>query len=222
MMPATFARITGAVYLLYFLTAIGSALLAPGVTGLGSLAPDAFNGSTYQLGVALGLVSTSLYLALVGLFYRLFRPVNSTVALLALVFGVMGCAVTAFGTVLQHAPLVVASAEPKLALVFLKVNAQALHVALVFFGTFQLFLGYLIYRSNFLPRLIGVLIAVAGVGWLTALGPGLPSPLAIVVAVLGGVAEGALMLWLLVYGVRQTSSVSGRDALRHNHLARPE
>jgi hypothetical protein len=206
--PATFARITGATYLLYFLTAIGGALLAPGVSGPGTLAPDAFSGSTYQLGVALGLVSTCLYLAVVGLLYRLFLPVNGTVALLALVFGVMGCAVTAFGTVLQHAPLVVASADPELALVFLKVNAQALHVALVFFGTFQLFLGYLIYRSNFLPRLIGVLIAVAGVGWLTALGPGLPALLAIVVALLGAVAEGALMLWLLVFGVRQTSSVT--------------
>lgn len=203
MRPATFARITGAVYLLYFLTAIASVLLAPGVTGPGRLAPDAFNGSTYQLGVALGMVATSLYLALVGLFYRLFRPVNSTVALLALLFGVMGCAVTTFGIVLQHAPSIVASSEPNLALVFLKVNAQALHVALVFFGTFQLFLGYLIYRSNFLPRLIGVLIAVAGVGWLTALGPGPPWPLAIGVAVLGGSAEVALMLWLLVLGVKQ-------------------
>lgn len=206
MRPATFARITGTVYLLYFLTAIASVVLAPGVTGPGRLAPDAFNGSTYQLGVALGTVATSLYLALVGLFYRLFRPVNGTVALLALLFGVMGSAVTAFGIVLQHAPSVVAGSEPDLALVFLKVNAQALHLALVFFGTFQLFLGYLIYRSNFLPRFIGVLIAVAGVGWLTALGPGLPSPLATGVAVLGAGAELALMLWLLVRGVEQTGS----------------
>ena len=210
MRAATFARITGTVYLLYFLTAIASVLLAPGVTGPGRLAPDAFNGSTYQLGVALGMVATSLYLALVGLFYRLFRPVNGTVALLALLFGVMGCAVTAFGIVLQHAAPVVAGSEPDLALVFLKVNAQALHLALVFFGTFQLFLGYLIYRSNFLPRFIGVLIAVAGVGWLTALGPGLPWPLATGIAAFGGIAELSLMVWLLVLGVRQTGLTTDR------------
>ena len=71
----------------------------------------------------------------------------------------------------------------------------------MFFGVFQLFLGYLIYKSTFLPRIIGILIAVAGVGWLTFLSPPLAHYLLTVLEVVGFGAEASLMLWLLVMGV---------------------
>jgi len=74
-------------------------------------------------------------------------------------------------------------------------------VALTFFGVFQLLLGYLIYRSGFLPPILGVLIAVAGVGWLLFLIPPLVSALVVYLEVLGFVAEALLMVWLLVRGV---------------------
>jgi uncharacterized protein DUF4386 len=218
----TRARITGAVYLLFFVTAVASGVLAPGVTGPGSLGGNAAavansieaHRSTYELGVALSLVSTAFYVALAGLFYRMFRPVGKTPALLAALFSLVGCAVTAFGGVLQLAPMAVLSGESYLnaftteqlqamALIFLNLNALAGHVALVFFGAFQLFLGYLIWRSAFLPRLLGALIAIAGVGWLTFLSSAASTPLLVPVEVLGFVAEAALMLWLLVMGVNE-------------------
>ena len=186
-----FARATGAVYLVYFVTAIGGGLLSGGVAGLGSASVDAIHRSTYQLGVAIGEVSTVLYLTLVVLLFRLLSGVNHTAAWLALVFGVTGCAIAAVGAAFEYAAL----SDPS----YLKLNAAALHVALVFFAGFDMFIGYLVYRSEFLPRLIGVLMLVAGVGWLTALGPAVPAP----VAAIGGLAELALMLWLLIVGVRE-------------------
>gem|GEM_PF-3950310 len=63
-------------------------------------------------------------------------------------------------------------------------------------------LAYLIFRSTFLPRALSVLLAIAGLGWLTFLSPSLgdhlfPYPLSIT----GLLGEGALTLWLLVFGV---------------------
>ena len=215
MNATTRARVTGAVYLLFFVTAVGSGVLTPGVTGPGTLDSGVLaHRSSYELSVALGLSSTAFYVALAGLLYHLFRPVSKTLALLAALFSLVGCSVTALGSVFQVAPLEVLSGDSYLkaftteqlqamALLFLNLNASAGHVALVFFGAFQLFLGYLIWRSTFLPRLLGALIAIAGVGWLTFLSPALSTPLLVPVEVLGFVAEAALMLWLLVRGVNE-------------------
>ena len=48
---------------------------------------------------------------------------------------------------------------------------------LVLFGFYCLLIGYLIFRSNFLPRILGVLMAIAGLGWLTFLWPSLAAHL---------------------------------------------
>jgi hypothetical protein len=217
--PRGRARIAGAVYLLFFVTAVLGALVSPstgpnGPSGNAAAAANAIVGheALYELGVALGLVSTVFYVGLAGLFYQMFRPVSRSLSLLVVLFSLVGCAITAVGTVLQLAPLDILSGGSylsvfndqqlrALSLLSLNLSVDAGHVAPVFFGVFQLFLGYLIYRSRFLPRVIGVLIAVAGVGWLTFLSPPLANYLLTVIEVVGFAAEASLMLWLLVMGV---------------------
>jgi len=219
MSPRTRARIAGAVYLLFFVTAVLGALVAPstGPSGPSGNAAAAANGivgheALYQLGVALGLVSTVFYVVLAGLFYQMFRPVSRNLSLMVVLFSLVGSAITAVGSLLQLAPLDILSGGTylsvfsheqlhSLSLLFLNLSLDAGHVALVFFGVFQLFLGYLIYKSTFLPRIIGVLIAAAGVGWLTFLSPPLANYLLTVLEVVGFAAEASLMLWLLVMGV---------------------
>ncbi len=88
-----------------------------------------------------------------------------------------------------------------LALLFLNLSVQVGYIALVFFGAFQIVLGYVIFTSTFLPRIIGVLIALAGLGWLTFLSPPLANQLLTPLEVLGIGAEASLMLWLLVIGM---------------------
>jgi Domain of unknown function (DUF4386) len=220
--PRTRARMTGVVYLLFFLTAILGEIFMEqaGISGLSALPGDAAatantilaHESSYRVGWALGLISTACYVALMALFYQLFRPVSRTLALLAAFFGLVGCAIMAFGSLLQLAPLVVLGGSPylsvltvkqlqTLALLFLHLNAQVGSIALVFFGLFQLVLGYLIYSSTFLPRVLGALIALAGLGWLIFLWPPLANSLLTYLEVLGFLAEAALVLWLLVMGV---------------------
>ncbi len=72
---------------------------------------------------------------------------------------------------------------------------------LLFFGPFCLLIGYLIFRSSFLPRILGVAMAFAGLGWLAFLLPTLPNYLSIAIKVVGFLAELSLCLWLLVMGV---------------------
>jgi len=88
-----------------------------------------------------------------------------------------------------------------LALMFLELNTQANNICVVFFGFYCLLIGYLIFRSAFLPRILGVLMAFAGLGWLTFLSPPLANYLSPYILVLGFLAELAFCLWLLVMGV---------------------
>jgi len=75
-------------------------------------------------------------------------------------------------------------------------------VALTFFGMFLIFLGYLVIRSELIPRAIGMWLVAAGVAWFAVL---LPVPAAVVapVVLLAGSSELALLLWLLFRGTRR-------------------
>jgi len=87
-----------------------------------------------------------------------------------------------------------------MALLFLRWSGQAFNLYLAFFGFCCMLVGYVVYKSTFLPRILGVLEAAAGVGYATYLWPPLanylyPYNLAL------GVGELALGFWLLVFGV---------------------
>ncbi len=159
------ARLTGVLYLLYFVTAVS----AEAIVG------------RQRLGLfdTVSLISDALYVTVTVRFYFLFRPVNGGISLLAAVLSLAGCANDVLN-LFKIAPF--------------KVNS------LVFFGPYCLLLGYLIFRSNFLPRVMGALMMLAGVGWLIFLSP-LASELSTYLKVIGFVAEASLMLWLIVKGV---------------------
>jgi hypothetical protein len=220
--PRVRARITGIIYLLYFLTAVlGEFFMRQaGISGVGAVSRDAAALATnliahepsFRLGFALSLISIACYVAVTALFYQLFRPVSRTLSLLAAFFSIVGLAIQTFASVFQLAPLVLLGRSPDLnalpvdqlralALIFLKLYAQAYGIGLVFDGLFLLLIGYLIFKSTFLPRVLGALIALAGLSWLTFLYPPLANYLSVGIAVLGGLAELSLLLWLLVVGV---------------------
>jgi hypothetical protein len=85
---------------------------------------------------------------------------------------------------------------------------------LVLFGFYCLLIGYLILRSTFLPRFLGVLMALGGLGWLTFLAPSLSSKLSPYSVAPGIIAEASLTLWLLAAAVNarqwlEQSTMSG-------------
>ncbi|HEV3059235.1 MAG TPA: DUF4386 domain-containing protein, partial [Vicinamibacterales bacterium] len=88
-----------------------------------------------------------------------------------------------------------------LALIFFRFNADAFYIYLVLFGFWCVLIGYLIFKSTFIPRLIGVLEALAGLCWLTFLWPPFAHYVSPYNQVLAGLGELSLMAWLLVVGV---------------------
>jgi hypothetical protein len=214
--PRPRARITGVVYLFYFLTAVSGMFFLKGLVVNGDAASTANNILAHQplfrLGLATGLISTACYVAVTALFYDLFRPVNRRLSLLAACFSLVGCTILAFASLFQLAPLVVLGGSQylsvfkveqlrALAFLFLALYGLAVSICFVFFGVYCLLIGYLIFKSSFLPRILGVLMAFAGLGWVTFLFPPLANYLSPYNLALGFLAELALMLWLLVMGV---------------------
>ncbi len=214
--PRPKARITGVVYLFYFLAAVAELVFLKGLVVNGNPASTANNILAHQplfrLGLATGLIATACYVAVTALFYDLFKPVNRNLSLLAAFFSLVGCAILASASLFQLAPLVVLGGGQylsvfkveqlrALASLFLELYGLTVGICFVFFGVYCLLIGYLIFRSSFLPRILGVLMAFAGLGWLTFLFPPLANYLSPYNLALGFFAELALMLWLLVMGV---------------------
>jgi uncharacterized protein DUF4386 len=214
--PRPMARTTGVVYLLYFLAAVSGELFIRGMIVSADPVATATNilahERLFRLSFAVGLIGTALYIAVTVLFYGLFKPVNKTVALLAAFLSLAGCAIQAVGSLFRVAPFVVLDGSPYLSafkldqlqamvLMFIKLNVQATYIYLVFFGMFNLSISYLIFKSAFLPRILGVLMALSGLGWLMFLSPPLANQLLPYIEVLGILAEASLMLWLLGKGV---------------------
>ena len=93
------------------------------------------------------------------------------------------------------------------ALVLLTVRTQAYSLSLVLFGTYNVLTGYLILKSTFLPRILGALLAIAGIGYLintfaTFLAPDFAAHLSPWIMIPGG-SELLLAAWLLVVGVNE-------------------
>ena len=215
--PCLKARITGAFYLLTILTGIFAQGFVSGRLVIdGDAAATATNILThrdlFQLGFAVYLIEMACQIAMTALFYNLLKPAGRSVSLVAAFLGLAGCVIKTFSRVFFIAPLFVLggahylsvfSAEQlqALALLFLKVNDHGAAIALVFFGFYALLTGYLIIKSTFLPRILGVLSVFGGLGWLSFLYLPLGYRLFPYIAALGLLGAASLILWLLVFGV---------------------
>lgn len=166
----------------------------------------------YRFGFAVDLLATSCYIAVTALFYGLFKPVSRSLSLLAAFFSLVGCAMGAVSALFHGAPLALLKGVPylnvfridqlqALALTFLRFGAQATSIGLVFFGFYCLLIGYLIWRSTFLPRLVGALMMLAGLGWLTFLVPPFANAVVPYNMAFGFLGESTLTACLLAAGV---------------------
>lgn len=166
----------------------------------------------FQLGIMVYLIEMTCQIAQMVVFYILLRPVNRNVALLALVFSLIGCTIKPMSRLFYIAPLLVLGGPhylsffkteqlQALALLLLIVNDQAVGIALAFFGVSTFFNGYLTFQSSFLPRFLGVFSMLGGLGWLTFIYPPLGNQLIIyilLVALMGSLSQ---IGWLLARGV---------------------
>ena len=126
------------------------------------------------------LLAALCYAAVTLLFYDIFKPANHTLSLIAALVSLAGCIVSGLDAL----------------------GLGPLHInSLVFFGGYCLLIGFLIIRSTFLPRILGALMVLGGLGWLTFLSPSLARDLSPFNMLPGILGEFTLTLWLLVMGV---------------------
>lgn len=166
----------------------------------------------FWLGLASSLFGVAFHIAWVLLFYFLFKPVNRTLSLLAAFVGIVVCGLQALTSLFYLAPLLILQSGNSLtaftvqqlqdlAFVFLKLNGYAFEMDLVFFGLWCALAGYLIFRSTFLPRILGVLLFIDGLGWMMYVYPPLAAHLFPFIAAASALAEIPLELWLVAMGV---------------------
>lgn len=215
--PRFRARMAGVFQLLESLTAtFGQVIVLGKLVVSGNAAATAANilghERLFWLGFASSLVAVVFHIVYALLYYDLLKPVNRRVSLLALLVLLVASAIQAVTGLLYLAPLLVLQGGSSvsaftpaqlqaLALVFLKLNAYALNVHLVFFGLWCVLTGYLIFRSTFLPRALGVLLVISGLGWLIYLFPPVAYRLFLFIAAASAVGEIPVEFWLMVKGV---------------------
>ena len=128
--------------------------------------------------LAASLIEISCMIAVTLLFYDIFKPVNRSLSLLAASFNFVGL----IFEVLQFLP-------------------GGANIGLAFHGFYWILIGYLIFRSTFLPRIFGALMAFAGLCWLAFLSPKLRNFLSPYNLALGLLGEASVSLWFLAMGV---------------------
>jgi hypothetical protein len=131
-----------------------------------------------SLNIAGGLLAVLGMATMTVLLYGIFKPASGRLSLLAAFSGLVGLGLEA-----------------------LRWQPQGVNVAIVFSGFYCLLIACLIFRSTFLPRILGALMALGGFGWLTYLSPPLADRLSPYNLALGLLGEGLVMLSFLVIGL---------------------
>ena len=216
--PQVYARVVGILYLFPISAGIIAQMgISNGIVVVDDAATTASNilanRNLFQLGFTIYLLEMASQIAQTVIFYMLLKPAGRSVSLLALFFGLVGCIIKTVSRLFYIAPLLVLGEAhyldvftldqlQALALLLLRVNDLAAGMALAFFGFSTLLNGFLIFRSTFLPRILGILSILGGFGWLTFLYPPLGNqllPYILVIALIGSISQ---ILWLLTKGVR--------------------
>jgi hypothetical protein len=215
-------RVAGALYLLLGFSVFRPTYIAGALIVRDDAPTTARNIATHELLFRFGMVTDLLAgvscLVVALALYQLLKGVDQKLAVVMVILGGLIPAVLDFVNVLNDiAALLLASGggflsalegpqRAALAMLFLRLHDHGFLVNEIFAGLWLLPFGLLVYRSGFLPRLLGALLIVNGFAYLTISFTGLLIPdyadrvsRVVSPALIG---EGAVMLWLLIKGAR--------------------
>ena len=220
--PRLKARIAGACWLLCIVAGMVGFIAGGPLIVANDAAATATNilanESLFRFGFAANLISGLSYVGVTVFMYYVLKPVSRSLSLLAAFFGLAGVAIGGVAWVSNLVPLTLlhgdqyltaltASQLQALSLAALKLQTHVFFIGMVFFGIQCISIGYLVARSSFLPRILGVLLGLGGTCYVIAsfanfllpLGARLV-PFVVPVALIG---EGSLTVWLLIKGLNE-------------------
>lgn len=216
------ARIAGLCYLIVIITGLFSEVFVRQTLRVANDAVATANNiqtheMLYRWGFVADLTNFVIGLPSVLIMYFLFKRVNKLLVQLALAFVIIQTAIIAVNLLNQISPLLLLGNDAylnsfhpdqlaSLSLLSLNIQAQGYGLGLVFFGFYCLILGYIIIKSQMLPKFLGVLYAITGICYLfnsfiMFLSKGFDNPFFAYFAIPIFIGELSLCLWLLIKGV---------------------
>jgi hypothetical protein len=216
------ARIAGFLYLAYFvfffLADNGVHYTAVGNENLATIAQHMMTSEwLFRFGFVSFLIAAVLFLLSAWALYVLLKPVNPDLALMFLLLNLSGVAVKCISLMSEFAAFLLLSGVnymqvfqtdqlQALAIFFLNVYKNGFMIAQIFFGIWLLPLGYLVFKSGFLPKFLGILLIADGFGLQIYVCQRFLLPGYVVISypclVVSFIAELSLTLWLLIKGVK--------------------
>jgi hypothetical protein len=211
MSPKKIARVAGAFYLAYILASIIADLIAH--VGFGD-APKIINTLTanpamFRVGFVISLVSAFLFFMAAWALYVLLKHVNKNLALLFMLLNLIGVTLMCAGMLPLYAAVLSVGHITSETYIFVDVFKSSVTMSQLFFGTWLFPLGYLVYKSKFLPKILGTILIVDGIAVMIfffqmLLLPAYPQ-IHYPGLVVSFLAEFGLTLWLLIKGVKTES-----------------
>ena len=220
------ARTAGLLYLVIALIAPIGLMYVPGkliVSGNATATADNIRASEglLRIGIASELIHQAVAVFLVLALYRLFKPVSDMLAKQLLILGALVSVPIVFVNVLNHvAALILVSGadflsvfeKPELdalAYLFVRLHSHGITVASIFWGLWLFPFGMLVIRSRFIPRVLGYLLMIAGVGYLASAFATLVlpqyAPLVSKIALPLEFGELPIIVWLVIWGAKPRS-----------------
>jgi len=218
------ARMAGFLYLIYIVVSIFANVLGRSkLIVLGDAATTARNiiesAWQFRIGFVVDLVAALLFLLTAWALYVLLKQVNENLALLFLLLNLVGVAVWCVSDLfLITSQLLLSGADflkvfqadqlQALAMLFLNIYKNGFSgIAQIFFSAWLFPLGYLVFKSGFLPKILGIILMVECFGWLMYpiqffLFPG-NEVLFYLSSAIGFIGEFSLALWLLIMGAKE-------------------
>jgi hypothetical protein len=221
------ARMAGFLYLAYFATFIfadnGVHFTAVGNEDVAVIAQNIMASEwLFRIGFVSFLLAAVFFLLSAWALYVLLKPVNKNLAILFVFLNLVGVAIKCISLLSEFTAMLLLSGADylkvfqadqlqALAMLFLNLYKNGFMIAQIFFGIWLLPLGYLVYKSSFLPRILGVLLIIdcfAILLWFFQffLFPG-SEVISTICLVESFIAEGALCLWLLIRGAKNQKPV---------------
>lgn len=211
------ARVAGFLYLLLFPAAFGliyvpSRLVVPGdaaATASKIMASE----SLFRLGIVSNLFTSIVSIFVVLALYKLLKPVNKNMASLMVIFALAAVPIWMLGELTQLAALVLLSGADylkvftadqlqALVLLFLNLHELGINIAQIFWGLWLFPMGYLVFKSHFLPGILGILLMIGCFGYvIQSFAAFLWPNFKVNIALFTGWGELLFPLWLLIKGV---------------------
>jgi hypothetical protein len=221
------ARLAGLLYLIWVITAIYGLMYVPSKTIVpGDTVATANkildNEFVFRTGIINSIISSTVWLFIGLTLYRLFKHVNERQAKLLVALVIVQIPVGFFTEALNITSLMLfkgnilttfeLSQRQDMAILFLKINDYVTITLEMFWGLWLFPFGYLVYKSGFIPRILGIFLILNGIAYVIhcfthLLLPNYQALVFQIATPIWTLGEISIMLWLLIKGVKETKQI---------------